>query len=334
MLTRKQAEPTEYRYSPQEFENVRSQTLFLGLVRWGALALILGVSACGEDGLTAPEAIDDALIVSAEAKNGRGVGGTNVIYEPQRFRQHFATVDENLQWDYQQVCQLNSFEDLDDNNFVHVDATQSYRKEKVNEADGVIMVKEATKDANGDWQWRVTHIGRASWSAEFWSDSPEVGTGHWTLGVSNAQGVVFEVDESDPDKTAELLGWLHEDDLVAGSWDANGRPSRIVGDEGGWDLLNDPLGPATSFLEPLPGYPEDLFVGGEARAITRINELLAENVDSLRGVTCEAKFDLTGFEYERDAEGNIVKTTPIYWIHHNDIHLDDTWPKQLQKLFR
>lgn len=309
---------------------MRNQPFLPAIVRMSALALMVGVAACSDGMMTAPEAVDDIMVVTASAKNGKGVGATNTVFEPQRYRQvriyesggltEFGRTNTEPVY---RICQLNSFEDMDGNDYVHVDRTDGYRKERINEKDGFIMIQELSGGVT-----RTTHIGRSTWNAQFWFDDAERGI--QTFVESLGQGVVFPVDyeadgtASDP-LVAELLFWFDGTlDDEPGSWSlvdgqlvpAEGRP--------GVDLLNHPLG--------LIGPNRDFVTEGSVgEAVIRINELLARYEDDLLGAECDANYDFLGF-IDGDPT-NTAASNLSYFIHDNTITLSKTWPKRRKGLF-
>lgn len=312
------------------------------IVRWGALALILATAACAGDSVTAPEAANDIQAITADAKGGKGAnkGADNVVFEPQRYKQirvynsgFLSEFGETNADPVIRQCQLNSYEDRDGNDYVHVDQLENYRKEHVNESHGFVMVQEFDGTA-----WNVTHIGRANWSGQFWFDAATGGT--TTFVNSHARGVVLPVLDAQGNDRAdgeldELLFWLNEAeegtaDYQPGSWywmssadylglatplqvyvgDPLVDDSVMVGSRNAphYDLLNDPLG-------IIPIHPDDNIVGQEARAVDRLSTLMARYEDELHGVECDADYTSTK-------------------VQENEIVFTNQWPKQLNKLFR
>lgn len=292
----------------------------------GMLAL-LALTACGSEDVAAPTAVDPSLLTTSMAKGAKQQGE---VYEPARYIQTrvygAGTLPDGAGAEAPTMtrqCLLNSYEDLDGNDFVVVDPAGAYHKEHVNEPNGFVMLKQLV---GVGFPSEVTHIGRAAWNAEFWTDSPYVGdpNGHVTSANSLAQGVMFEVPRdaagnvTDPD-VAELLEWFNETEAEPGSWSRDGTGAFIPGKPGvGYDLLNDPLG-----IIPLD--PDPSKVGTEGRAVARIDELLRRYQDSLTGIECDADYALVGF----DTLGQ-----PIYSAHFNDIRLEKNWPRELKRYFR
>lgn len=289
----------------------------------GTVVVLLILAACGSEDPAAPAPVDGSFLTTAMAKGARQEGE---VYEPARFIQtriydRGTLPDGDGGFDaVLRQCLMNSYEDLDGNDYVVVGPAATYHKEHVNEADGFIMLKQKV----GRGRLQVTHIGRTTWNAEFWTNSPFLGDPNATLTSANslADGVVFEVprDEdgnvTDPD-VAELLEWFNETDPVPGSWTlvngvlTPGKPGF------GFDLLNDPLGIIS--LDPDPSR-----IGMEGRAVARIDALLSRYEDTLLGIECDADYTLSGFD---------LLDRPIYRVKRNDVRLERNWPRALRRLF-
>lgn len=323
----------------------------------GVRSLALGVlmlSACRPDVVSAPDVPDDFLVTSEAGKRVGQDGGT--VSEPSRFIQTRlypagALVEfggTNAQ-ELTRKCYVNSYEDRDGNDFISVDPALGYRNENVTESDGFVMIWERSA---AHPIGRVTHIGRSSWSGQFWFDTgvPNDPTAHVTSMDSWAQGALVPIaypsptstTPSDPDM-AELLAWLDaardgnpaysSEPAVPGSYiwvNAADVPAgatvyavdgdrRMIGSKPGpgVDLLNDPLGIMTV-------HPDPEKVGTEGRAVGRLAMLMARYESDLVGVDCRVQATLVGFG---------VGGVPIYSALKNDVVLEKTWPKQLKKTF-
>lgn len=289
-----------------------------GIIRW--LPLVVATAACSADLTTAPQSLDSSLLVSSQAGKKTGFETSN-LREPYRYEQLWADGQGNTK-----VCQLNSYEDLDGNDFVSFGPDGSYRKEQVNERDGFVMIIQ-----NG----QITHIGRSTWNGELWFNQPygypvyDPSVEYQISVNSFAQGVTFPlaaVAPGDPD-LADLLYWLGKSDPVPGAWDDQGNPLPI---RQRIDLLNDPLGIVENAPAGIPGVTN----GEEARAVKAINTLLARYSDHLVGVECDADYSMAlPEEFDQiDYNGDGVIRN-VFTIRHNEILLGKTWPKELKRFF-
>lgn len=275
------------------------------------LALPLMVLAgCAPDQATAPLVSDD-LLITAEA--GKKMGQTEeYVFEPARWEQSRGTPTDI------KYCQVNSFEDLDGNDFMSIAPDGvSYRVEKVNEKDGFVLIKQAPP-GTATQQATVTHIGRAEWSAEFWWPSAVPTAGSPSSANTRAQGVVFPLRDASGafyPGASDLLTWFgpKAGDSEPGAYEDDGTP---VDTNNGVDLLNDPLGPIP-INHPDPVAVHGVGHGGEPRGVALINQMLAE---------AEAAGRLTGV----DCHGLVNHGVGVI---HNEIEFTKTWPKQLKKLF-
>jgi len=295
-------------------------------------------AACSTDLTSVPQGADSSLQVPAQAGKAVGHDGGSV-FEPGRLIQA-ALWSPGYVRDFNNVpttewtsrkCQLNSYEDLDGNDFVSTAPDGSYRHESVTEHEGFVLIDEGTHptDPAGAFANRhVAYIGRASWTSNAWIDNA---SGDLISINSLAQGVVAPIDLGDP-ATAELMNWLNNpetgdpDGYGLGSYRwiptasyepwmgpifaTDGSNSMVGGGQGiGYDLLNDPLG-------VIPVHPDPDLVGTVGRAVPALSELLEAAGE--RG-------ELIGVECDWQQNGDRVKQ--------NKITYSKTWPKRLNRLF-
>ena len=313
---------------------MRLSRLIPGLVPIAVLAV-----ACTDDLPTNPAAVDSSLLVTAQAGKAVGQDGGSV-FEPGRIIQEAAWApgfvkDFNKptsEYTYR-ACQLNSYEDLDGNDFVSTAPSGAYRHESVKEHDGFVLVYEGSSPssvAEAYAQRHLAYIGRAAWNATVWIDNA---SGDLISMNSLAQGVVAPIDFGNPD-TQELMNWFNNPEagdaagwglgsyrwISAASYEAwmgpifltdpaNGTVMVGGGQGIGYDLLNDPLG-------IIPVHPNPALEGTVGRAVSKLDNLLADY---------EGQGQLIGVECDWQQNGT--------WVTENRISYTTTWPKQLNGLF-
>ena len=292
---------------------MRNQPPLPAIVRLSALALMVGVVACSQDAIIASDAADDLVLVTASAKKGGG-STLDPVFEPQRFESRATSRDGRLL-----QCQVNSYEDLDGNDFRMVAPDGTYRKEHIQEHNGFVMIVDRSAGHV------VTHLGRTQWQADIWFDET---TNRTISGNSRAQGVVFPVapglrgDLGDEVRTMteNVLDWFTRGEALPGAWrfDEDGNIEDVPRTAGfPVDLLHDPLG-------IIPIGPSEL-LGSVGRAVATINDILAAYAEYnggelLEGTDCDAHWT-----------GDIASPTGI---RRNTIAFRRTWPKQLNELFQ
>lgn len=233
-------------------------------------ALALGLAACSSADPTAPTAQTDAsLLVRADAGKSKGQNG-GTVFEPIRLAQ-VAYWSAGAIKDYSnqptttasaRVCELNSLEDLDGNDFVsfHDD---TYTEEQINEKDGIVLVMEGPTPDLARRMPTDVYVGRAIWDATIWRQLVPGASSQLISINSNAQGVL-----------APLML-----DGQATSQDAQDL----------LDLVWHPLQPQN------PGYTFDLqltSLSPNAEAVQLVNAVLTAAASSesgtlLRGIRCD-----------------------------------------------
>lgn len=319
------------------------------IVRW--LPLVVALAGCSTDLSTAPDAVDSSLLVTAQAGKKNGFQ-TSFVFEPSRYIQRAGWNAGYLKdfknqptttYTYRE-CFLNTFEDLDGNDFYSVDPGNAYRHELVNEQDGFVMITEFVPGYGVIPTW----IGRSTWDASFWFNNPDPNvTYHEISANSKAQGVVFPIlrdgpgveDYADP-KVRLLMNWMESyktedqavtDALLGTVWSIPEGYENIPELQAGqlWDVLNDYLGP-------------------RGRAVALINHLLTQYGarGQIRGTSCDADYKFVGYDLAAndpswtgpvDSEGYKLdpngRRLPLFSALHNTITFEKTWPKQLNRLF-
>lgn len=331
----------------------------LSIVRW--LPVVLVAAACAEDVPTAPVALDESLLVTAQAGKSKGQDGGSVM-EPMRFIQRsawpaglvkdFNKKVVNTEWNYRR-CFLNSYEDRDGNDFSSLAPDGSYVHNLVNEKDGFVLIYEGKGPTIGAAvaNQRPVALGRSTWDGTFWVSIPVDPDGEipaYEISVnSKAQGVAFPIEYNadgsfkDPE-VALVMNWLNSPEADSinlrlgytggtepGSYGPDGTPQK---QENGYDLLNDPLGIVFN-------HPDPSKVGTVGRAVRKIDALLKkyQGLGRLVGTNCDADYGFAGFqtdengEYVRDGNG---KLQPASAAQHNEIYFSNTWPSQLERYFR
>jgi len=259
-------------------------------------------------------------------------------------------------WTYR-TCQLNSYEDLDGNDFVSVDPKGTYSKQNINEPDGFVLIYEYESplpfnEAYARANATPRYIGRTAWNASIWLDRPTANDpgAHFLSMNSLAQGVVLDIDlaRNSPDASVRdaierLMNWLNNPETPGsdaygpyglGSYGwipsssyseaVHGPTYRVDADS---VMVGSTQGIGYDLLnDPLgiiPVHPDPDLQGQIGRAVPVLNQLLNHFLrqEMLMGVECD-------WQQSGDAAlGNL-------WVKENQITYSKTWPKQLNRLFR
>lgn len=227
-----------------------------------------------------------------------GSGATSTAIEPDRIQQIRWYESESLA----RQCQLNSFEDLDGNDFVRYDRTGTSFQTRIAERDAFVLIREApaatlddvpghrsiiNPDGSLSTDWVVTGVGRASWKSVVWQGLDAEGAA-FTISVnSQAQGVVAPLNG--PSAVSQAVA-------IRSAVAANSPESLKL--KLADDLANAALGPGDAVVD-------------------LINAALreAEGAGTLRGVDCEWEQGIKPFVF-------------------NEVRYQGHWPRELRTLFR
>lgn len=168
------------------------------IVRWTVLTLVL--AACSPDAIVTAPLVDDGEVTVVAKKPGADpsfpteecVDFTGACVEfgtDQRFRHWAFYPGEDGESGVVRECGVNALE----RNRVPRRLTKTGQQLRVNEFDAIVMIRELDTDMGeavnveeGDPEplWRVTHIGRARWTARLWWLADGLTSSSWNSHVS------------------------------------------------------------------------------------------------------------------------------------------------------